>query len=98
MASHATGGGTGFRKHSAGLLRRKLLGISRCCLHDSGADLATLGVNNSDDITLLVIARATGARPLFPLGAVRVVLDLRLTMHNGPVGRHQEKILRAVTP
>ena len=47
----------------AQLLRRKLLRVARCCLHNFGADLTTLDVNDSDAalrFDALVVATARG--------------------------------------
>src|SRR5262249_29870252 len=63
---------------------RQLLGVARSGLRNPGAGLTAGGVDDRDDISRLVIAHAPHARPLLPIGAIRVALDLPFAMEHGP--------------
>src|SRR5262245_10797847 len=67
-----------------GLSRRQLLSVARGGLDDLGAGLTAGSVDDRDDISRLVIAHAPGARPLPPIGAIRIALDLPFAMEDGP--------------
>src|SRR5262249_2731091 len=70
---------------------RQLLGVARRGLHDLGADLTAGRVNSRDSIARLFVAYAPSARPLLPIGAVRIAFDLPLAMHDGPARRLKER-------
>src|SRR5262249_49651893 len=78
--------------------RRQLLRVARGGLHDLGADLSAGGVDYRDGISRLVIAYARSIRPLLPIRAIRVALDLPFAMPYGSGRRLVEScaILRPV--
>lgn len=61
---------------------RQLLGVSWDDLHDPGAGFSALDINDRDGISSLVITYTPGARPLLPLGAKCIALDLPFTVHH----------------
>src|SRR5215467_642 len=71
----------------AGASGRQFLGVAWSGLHNLGAGLTTGDVDDGHDVSCLVIAHASHGRPLLPLGAIRVALDLPFAMEHRPVRR-----------
>src|SRR6516164_451251 len=70
--------------------RRQLLDVAWSGLHHFGAGLSAGDVDDRDGISYLVIAYASRARPVLPIGAIRIALDLPFAMHHGACRRFVE--------